>query len=58
MPYRPTPDALDRDARTLLLVLAIALRNMDRLHIARGEEETSTGTCWLPEQEHLPNGRP
>lgn len=48
MTYTPTPAGLDRDARALIGVLAIALRNLDRMGYppatGRRGEETSAGT--------------
>ena len=50
MTYRPTPDSLERDVYTLLSVLAIATRNLDRLGYPTGgsgqPEEVSAGLCY------------
>ena len=53
MTYRPTPKGLRRDIVTLSMVLAVALRNMDRLNYTKANEETSTGSCWLPEEQRV-----
>lgn len=45
--YRPTPTGLERDARALIGVLAIALRNVDQLNYPAADgEESTAGGCY------------
>lgn len=45
--YRPTSAGLERDVRALVGILAIALRNLDRLaYPAADGEEATAGNCY------------
>jgi hypothetical protein len=46
MTYKPTPKGLQADIYTLLRVLAVALRNLDRLRPRPSDEETTAGHCY------------